>query len=339
MLTSFNHEAHRGFANAIDADLLEFRNRSLGPLQGTPIGDLITGAQYPEYDYYILEGSPTLFSAAGINANRDGKVIYLAAERGMYALSSASPATNRNSIIGNFMEGAGGPVAKSIASRSIDGVIAVSDFVADYTRLFVGPNTPISVAHPYIQPGTYENLTNIEPHIESKTVVTIGRGMEYKNMNSLVEAWPTVKQAHPEAELKIIGKDHPKKYEKTNGVSVLGFVEDLNTVLTEASLFVQPSDGDAFPVSSLEAMRAGIPPLVTSTTGTRSEARAINKALVVDTDPNDLARGIIKYLNRPIEERRELSEIAEKRSEEFGPEAGLERFRESFESLLERIEA
>jgi glycosyltransferase involved in cell wall biosynthesis len=335
MLHQDPHPAHRGFAEAIDADLVDYHERSVGPLSGTLVADVVNGLTYPDYDVYLVEGSRPLYAALVRRFVRGGRIVYLCADHGLYALGEGDFEGDSfaKSLVGQF----GTPVVRAMGRRGIDGVVAVSEFAAEFTRPVVGADAPIEVAHPFIQPGTYDTLGAVEPAIESNVAVTVARPWDYKGVDLIVDAWPRVRDAIPDAELHVVGKGHPESYGDTEGVTVRGFVEDLADAFDPASLFVQPSRMDTFPVSTLEAMRAGVPPLVTSTAGTRSEARAIDDGLVVDATPASLAAGVVEYFERDVDGRRRLGTIARERGARFDATSRKTAFREAFERVLEAV--
>lgn len=337
-LSSFSHDVHLGFAESIDADVVPFRSTYSGFSEGTPLGDAIAGFRWPDYDIYVIEGSSPLYAAAARNLIDDSPIIYLGGDRGMFALHPDSGETSRNSWIDSLIERYGFSVAQTIARRTIDGAIVVSDFIATYTQKVAGSQTPIRIAHPYIESETYDELGNVDPALESNTAVTIGRAMEYKGIDQLVSAWPSVRERHPEAELQIVGPGgHPDAYEQVPGVTVRGFVDNLSDAFAPCSLFVQPSRGDAFPVSTLEAMRAGVPPLVTRLTGTKSEVVDISEDLVVESTDEGLAIGVSSYFDRSTEEHREFSVKARERGKQFNEVYRKQVFRKQFFELLSEL--
>ncbi len=335
MLYQDPHPAHRGFAEAIDADLVDFQRHSLGPLSDSLVGDVYNGLRYPSYDVYLVEGSRPLYAALAHRAVRRSKLVYLCADHGLYSLgqSEFEGSSGFKSLVGRF----GKPAVGAVGSRFIDGVVAVSEFAAEFTRPVVGPDTPIEVAHPFIQPKVYDALGGVSPALDDDVAVTVGRPWRYKGVDMLVEAWPTVRESVPDAELHVVGGGHPESYAETPGVEVRGYVENLADAFAPASLYVQPSRMDTFPVSVLEAMRAGLPPLVTETTGTRSEARALSPELVVDPAPEALAAGVVAYFERDGSERRDLSSRARERGATFDAESRTNGFAEAFDTVLEAL--
>jgi glycosyltransferase involved in cell wall biosynthesis len=335
MLHQDPHPAHRGFAEAVGADLVDYHRLSLGPLEGTVAEDGLNGLAYPSYDVYLVEGSRPLYAALARRFTRGGKLIYLCADHGLYQLGNADfeGSSAVKSLVGKF----GTPLVRAVGRHGIDGVIAVSEFAVEFTRPIVGPDTPIEIAHPFIQPETYEDIADVTPDLDSNVAVTVARPWEYKGVDMLVKAWPRVREQFPDAQLHVVGKGHPDDYGTTPGVRVRGYVEDLADVFAPASLFVQPSRMDTFPVSTLEAMRAGLPPLVTRTAGTRSEAREIDPLFVAGPNPEALARGVREYFVRDADERRRLSEVARERGASFDPESRTAAFRQAFRDVLKEL--
>ena len=335
MLYQDPHPAHRGFAEAIGADLVDYHRLPVGPLADTLVEDVLNGLRYPDYDVYLVEGSRPLYAALTRRFTDSGKLVYLCADHGLHELGNTDFEGDSalKSLIGRF----GTPAVRAVARRGIDGVVAVSEFAAEFTRPIVGSDTPITVAHPYIQPETYDSLAAVTPDLEANVAVTVGRSWRYKGVDLLVDAWPIVRESFPDAELHVVGSGHPEAYGDVGGVRRRGYVEELADAFTPASLFVQPSRVDTFPVSTLEAMRAGLVPLVTKTTGTRSEARAIDSSLVVPTDTASLADGVCDFFRRSTDDRQVLSERARSRSQRFDPDSRKAAFREAFGEILKAL--
>ncbi len=333
MLCTDPHPAHRGFAEAVGADLVDFRRLDAGPLSGTLLEDALNGLSYPRYDVYLVEGSQPLYAALLARARTGARVVYLCADHGLYELGRGDFAgqSAAKSLVGRF----GRPAAERVGRWGIDGCVAVSSFAADFVRPFVGPDAPVRVAHPYVQPERFDALGRVDPALASTRAVVVGRNARYKGVDLLVEAWPRVRERHPGATLSVVGRGHPEAYGHVPGVEVRGFVEDLPAALGEAALAVQPSRMDTFPVSTLEALRAGVPPLVTATTGTRSEAYALDPALVVPPTVEGLARGVCDYFDRSVAARETLSALARDRGRTFDATTRRAAFRRAFHAVCD----
>jgi len=335
MLYQDPHPAHRGFAEAIGADLVDYHRIPAGPLADTIAEDVLNGLQYPNYDVYLIEGSRPLYAALTRRFTRGGTLIYLCADHGFHELGNTDfeGDSGFKSLIGKF----GRPAVRAVSRRGIDGVVAVSEFAAEFTRPIVGSDTPITIAHPYIQPETYTALNGVTPDLSANIAVTVGRAWRYKGVDLLVDAWSTVREEFPKAELHVVGNGHPEAYDEAPGVYRRGYVEELADAFEPASVFVQPSRVDTFPVSTLEAMRAGLVPLVTETTGTRSEASQVDSSLVVPADVQSLAEGVRNYFRHSLDDREEMSKAARHQAERFDPESRKAAFRDAFNDALKAL--
>lgn len=325
------HPAHQGFAESIGADVIP-----CNPTEGTGLlslgYELVHGARL-EYDVVIAEGSRPLFTIVSQGLFQDSIIIYLCADQFFFDLNYSTNSNRVKRGIINWL------------NRSIvDGVIAVSDFAAEFIRTSVGSSVPVRVVHPYIQSDRFEELANVCPDLSSNTAITISSaptGMvgAYKGVDILVESWKFVRRDTPDATLRIIGKGHPETYQEKGGVKVEGYVDSIMEVFRNASLYVQPSRADTYPVTVLEALRAGLPSIVTNTTGNRSEVKTIDPMLVANPTAESLSDKMKYYFGTTIGYKEKLSRIAHQRGSQYPPHIWKSAFREEFYSLLEEIKA
>jgi len=333
------HPAHRGFAEAINADFVSCVRHASSPHHPLAFAEEFwNGTRISDYDLFVTEGARPLYAGLINKFVHGTKLVYLCAEHRLYEILEGeveiqSLYTALKSIIGTY----GTPAVKTIFRRGIDGVMAVSDLMAGYVREIVGPSTPIRVAHPFIKNEFYDDLEPIEYSPDSNVVTTVARPARYKGIDLLIDAWESVRETHPDAELQIIGDGHPSTYDSVPGVSVRGYVEDLATAYAESGLYIQPSRIDAFPVASLEAMCAGIPTLVTSGTGTKSVVSDIEDQLVADMNPSAIADRISWFLDQDPGKRSTLSEEFYAVGRTFDPQTRKRFFATEFENLVADI--
>lgn len=331
------HPAHRGFAEAIDADLLSLERyplSALGLSQSIP-EEVLNGAVLPHYDTYVAEGTRALYGAIAAKIPRSSTLIYLAGDASLYQLrirdSAEQPLANR--IISEYAM----DLMSALFDRYIDGVIAVSEFVAGHARRSI--QSPIRVAHPYIESSLYDRLAQFNPNLDDKTAVTIGSYAWYKGQDILPEVWSEVRERHPDAELQLVGSGYPEYLDETPGVTVCGYVDDLPKKLAGASLYLHPARADAFAVTVLEALRAGLPTVVTSTTGSRSVVRELDESMVVDRDSTALANEVCRYFSRETSERQKLSQMARELGSTFDSESRRDAFRREYIELIAEIDS
>ncbi len=336
----YGHPAHRGFADAVGADDHVVTFRSLPtPVRETFLTDVVSGAvaALPERDVYITENDAVLYAAPAIKRRYpDATVVHLAASDRLLGHTyvprpddARLRATKRR---GNARVDTA--VLQRICRHYCDGAIAVSEFARDRLRAVVGPEFPLGVAPPYIQPGPFVSLAEETPELDAPVAVMVGAWRDHKGVELLVEAWPRVRDRHPGAELHIVGPGHPAAYTETAGVTLRGYVESLADAFVGASLYVHPAHIEAFGVSVVEAMRAGLPAVVTETTGARSAVANVDDALVVPPTPRALADAVCEYFDAPLDRREELSRASRAASDPYSEEGKTRQFREAFARVV-----
>jgi glycosyltransferase involved in cell wall biosynthesis len=326
------HPSHRGFADAIGADTIRC---DTGNLIDNPLGEFIRGVQgFPDkYDILIAEGTRPLIALAGSKLVNSQTVIYLAGDGRIHQLNTGNERRESFYDYTKFYAGKyGSEGINSLLRLTVDGVIGVSEFSTNLTRNYLGNSIPYETAYPFIQPEVVLELKKVEPNLYSKTAVFIGNFTDYKNTNSLVQNWSKVRNTHPDATLQIVGSGHPDWIDNVEGVEKRGFVKNLSDPLSSASLYVHPAIAEAFGVSVVEAMLAGVPPIVTTMTGAKQAVEAIENATIVEPNAEELTSAIIEYFDHlPHKDQSTRSrEVAEQYTEENAKIA----FRDAFENII-----
>ena len=329
------HEAHRMFIETIDADFESAYYSEIGGLRRF-FNAFKRAREYPNYPIYLLEGGIPMFPAyLKKRKNKEIKMIGLLADETFINLVKRQP---HYSFVETFIH--------KISAKCLDGAIAVSPFIKSYAEKIV--DIPIEVARPPISQKNYNMLEKVKPNLDSNIIVSVGMPRFSIGMDILVRQFEYAKWQIPDLELWIIGKEHPKEYEKIDGVKVLGFIDDLSQVFKKASLFVHAGRCSVHSVATLEAMRAGIPVVVSNMTGAKDIVMRVENKLKKENNfkyegysfiqpINKIAKGIIAYYLSNEDERRQLSEECRRESEEFEPEKRCKHFKKVFEGLVEKI--
>lgn len=339
----YGHPSHEGFAETISADAIPFDTPSRIPLPSSTLRHIALCAKYPmpEYDVYIPGTSRMMYAVPLIKSlYPDSRIIYMVTDIFMYGMDIYPEFDGLYGYKRYFDKKIDILLLRKIARRYVDGAIAASQFAADFTQPILGVETPMRVANPYIQPGLYERLSAVDPDLSANSAVFVGiRFNGCKGIDLLIDAWNTVRERFPDAELTIVGPDHREHHDPSPGVEFTGFVspEDLPNVFESKSLYIHPARVDTFPLSTLEAMRAGLPAIVTRTTGTRSVAEGVDGSMITDANSSAIARAIIEYFSRDAGDRRELSQRARRETEEFNSASKKREFKNAFDTLMTEI--
>lgn len=121
------------------------------------------------------------------------------------------------------------------------------------------------------------------------------------------EVLPLVQQHVPDCTLNVVGAGPTEDVERFGdhfGVTISGFVADLNGVLNETAVFVAPLRFSAgIQNKVLEAMAAGLPVVTTSNVNAGLGA-AVEQEIFVADDPAQIASHLIRLLqDQPLRER------------------------------------
>ena len=151
------------------------------------------------------------------------------------------------------------------------------------------------------------------PRDQQPTVLILGRMNEkegYKGHAELIECWPEVVSAVPDARLVIAGSgpgQEPIQHlasvsPSAPSIEFRGFVpeEEINELWSEASVFAMPCRREGFGLVYIEAMRHGVP-VIASTHDAGQEINLDGKTgyNVNLADPAELAQKLIRLLKTP----------------------------------------
>lgn len=336
---NYGHPAHRGFQRSVDADPILFPNCPTGPVTGTFLEPLLESwkLSVPEYDVFVLENAEVAYATPFIRrAHPDATIVLVAAHR-VFGLESYDFASDpfAKGVVRRAERYLDTKLIQALVRRHVDGIVAVSDYVADHVAGFA-PDTPIRTVEPYVQPEFGTELDDLDPSLDANHAVTISEARDHKGVDLLVDAWEAVRRRAPTATLHVVGTGHPSEYGDVPGVSVTGYVDDLVAEFEAASLYVHPARVDAFGVTVTEAMRAGTVPLVTRTTGSSSLVASLDEELVVDPTPASIADGVVKYFQTSEDYREKLSRAARDEARAYNAERQQAEFFDQFHAVLKR---
>lgn len=181
-----------------------------------------------------------------------------------------------------------------------------------------------------IDVASYQPEVPRHPH----RVVFLGRDDPRKGLDVLLEAWPAIRRAVPEAELVVMGRGRPRT---VPGVEFRGRVEDeeKRRTLSSAAVMVAPNlGGESFGITVAEAMAAGCA-VVASDLAAFAAVLDGNGILVPAGDAAYLARQVAGLLADPARIEG-LGRRAREAAARFDWARVLGRYRRAYESALDR---
>jgi glycosyltransferase involved in cell wall biosynthesis len=152
---------------------------------------------------------------------------------------------------------------------------------------------PIPIALDRFTPEPDEAWT---ARLAQPTVVFVGRGDDpRKNVDLLLEAWPAIRSAVPQARLVLVGRA-PARAVPT-GVEVRGEVADVAVELRRGTLFVLPSLQEGFGIVAAEALACGVPVVSTPSGGPHELIRESGGGDLLGTfTADELAESVVGLL-------------------------------------------
>jgi len=199
-------------------------------------------------------------------------------------------------------------------------VIAVSQAVADALRAqTIFPTEIIRVIHNGIDVDRFSRARESVHREPGKLRVgTIGHLSEIKGHDDFIRAAAIVCGQRDDVEFVIAGEDKSPAGENrlrlekliddlklNERVHLVGWVDDIATLLGTFDLFVSPSRSEPFGLSIIEAMAAGVPVIATASEGAREIVEPNQTGLLVSIgDAEAIARAINDLLGHASERDR-----------------------------------
>lgn len=179
----------------------------------------------------------------------------------------------------------------------------------------------------------------------SRLIACIGGIQRRKGQIDLVDAIALARKAHPSIVLLLVGpiceasygsdvRDRVTSLGLSQSVRLLGFRNDVASIIGQCELIVHPSYSEGFPLSILEAMAAGKPVVATRCGGAEDMIEdGISGILVSPARPEQLAQAIGAMLGDAVRAR-ELGNAARERAKLFRVSSSAGRLQDIFSDVL-----
>lgn len=164
-----------------------------------------------------------------------------------------------------------------------------------------------------------EELRRLDPPLEGQHLLFIGHGpggfrVLYKGLDLLLSSLAVTRKARPSLTCTVAGEWKPAETRRLEKASELPHgavtwkqaVTEIAPLLEKSALYVHCGRGDAWPNAVMEAMVAGVPPLVSEWTGGSEYVARVHPRLVVPLRAEAFAASIEWYLRLPASQRRNL---------------------------------
>lgn len=337
------HPAHEKMLEDYDYDIL-YAEKNWVPVKKmyeSSLSNLMVDIDYnnnknKKYDAILLESPASLHAADKISNNYNSKIIYLNSNWMLWPELAHGFYKNYSSVFNIFFTLERKLNKKMLIKRlegNVDYAISVSEFCDK--KLSDVCDLESYIVEPYIEEDRYKRLKEISPELDKKRAIFIGENRNHKGIEVMVDAWSKVRDIHPEAEFYIIGECHPDSFNQYEGVHNLGYVSDEEIIenIRKSSLYLHTARFENFGISIIEAMRGGVPCIVSENTGTKDIVSEVDDSLVVERKIDSISKRVNEYFDMDRKKRKEYSN----KSKEVTDGYTLERSKNMMEKAIENI--
>jgi len=230
------------------------------------------------------------------------------------------------------------------ALEQSDAVTAVSQFLADETQLVFGVKKKVEVVPNFVDVETWrpDGAERFYDRAnEERILVHVSNFRPVKRVADVVRAFAAIQREVP-ARLWLIGdgpdREHALAVAGDLGCSArvehFGVVDNLETMLPQADLFLSASETESFGLSMLEAMSCGVP-CVSTAVGGVAEVVGPTGFLTPFGDPEAMAKAALRLLLDPELHARHSEGARERAVELFSAEKVVGRYVEIYERVLQ----
>ncbi|SEH45426.1 Glycosyltransferase involved in cell wall bisynthesis [Halopenitus malekzadehii] len=189
-------------------------------------------------------------------------------------------------------------ISRFVISRS-EQVICVSA-AAELIAQSLGANRTVVIRN-------VVDINEFSPNsINGKSLLYIGRFVHNNGIQDLLTALPSILDSHPDAEIHLVGSG-PLEEEVlatiessglSDSVTTYDYVDDISEMYDRASVFCRPSYSEGLPLTMLEAMASGVPPVVTAIAGVPEVVTDYETGVLLEPgNPDEVAQAVIELFD------------------------------------------
>jgi len=217
-------------------------------------------------------------------------------------------------------------------SKHVDGMISTSHMMKRLAKEYI--TGPHEIVYPFCN---VKKFSKIKINYKSPHICSIGTGIRTKGTDILFEVFKIYNKSFPKSKLYVCGFTEPiARLKKTSNIILPGVVDPV-PYLAKSGLYINSSRHESFGVNIIEAMCAGIVPIVTDRCGAAEIVRKVDPWLVTSLDPKEIARKAIQ-LQKDINKKKYLGAKARKIASTYTEKKSVKDFKKAFFSILRKIE-
>lgn len=232
---------------------------------------------------------------------------------------------------------------EALLAQQSDRLVAVSTEVRDdLLAAGVGRAQQYDVIPPGVSLGSLPDRNSARAALqlpqESHIVLLLGRVTRIKRPDRFAEAAHLVHDAMPNVHFVVAGSGDLASDLGTSmrdlPASLLGWRSDVETLLAASDVLVLTSDNEGTPLSVIQAGLAGLPTVATRVGGLASVVDDGATGILVNSDPREVANGILSLLEEASLRRAMGAEARRQMTARFGIRAMIDNHANLYRQML-----
>ncbi len=208
----------------------------------------------------------------------------------------------------DMISGVGGVAARAFEQTVGRFIVSQSDRVVCVSRAAAEAVRPLGATSTTVIRNSVDTDEFSPARTDEKSLLYIGRFVRNNGILDLLAALPEVVDAHPDATVHLVGsgpledaiRERIRATGLSDSVTVYGYVEDISERYDRASVFCRPSYSEGLPLTMLEAMASGVPPVVTAIAGVPEVVTDGETGVLLEPgDPDGISRAINELFRDP----------------------------------------
>jgi len=243
-------------------------------------------------------------------------------------------------VTGRYSSYAGWGIKRTL--RAYDVIICYSDQQERLIKEVLGENARYRRISAGLPEATHNELAQIRPTFSEERILLVGSAPNsqrawYKGIDLFQSTIERTRIHHPNVRAAVVGaleKDLEQSLHDSD-IETPGQLDraQLNAQYAASSVYLHMARGDAFPLSVLEAMSAGLPTIASNLTGTSEVVARVADWMVIENTADAGAEALCRLLALPGDERRSLGEQARAVSRQCTTERAVEDLRREIDAL------
>ena len=323
-LSGTAHVIHQAWANAIESRIVRYLPRwMLLIARKSPLLQIICCAAYapflPSADVYFLDGiaaTPMLFF------RKPKKVICINSDT-FFRDIEKKPGFLKKFYL--------------FPLRRVDGFISTSNMMVKLASKYF--SVPNEVVYPFVDMSQFGSISAPK---DTHNIIAISGMDNSKASDIAVDAFEIVKKVFPDAKLLLVAEEesvHKKRsyYKKLKSlnIEIKGYC-DMSKLFGSYSVLLNSSRHDSFGATIIEAMAAGLIPVITKNCGAKEIVKTIEPNFIRDVDAKDLAKGIIDVFR--IKDKKKIIAKLKFASRKYTKERSCQAFKTAFAKVIHEID-